>query len=158
MDQLLVLDDLSIRYGRRTIVDGVDLELDGGRCAVIVGRSGTGKSSLLAAILGMVKPSRGRVLVDGRDVSRLRRRQRSAYLAHTVSVVFRHSELIDDLTPVVSGARRVAGSATTRRVPRQITRGEFRRWRAPAGREVCFMVTACHMTRRTSPRRKARPC
>ncbi len=100
MNQLLVLDDVAIRYGRRTVIDGVNLTLDGGRCAAIIGRSGTGKSSLLAAVLGMVRPSRGRVIVDGQDVGRLRRRQRAEFLARTVSVVFQHGELIYELTPL----------------------------------------------------------
>lgn len=97
---LLVMDDLAVRYGRRTVVERADLELDAGRCAAIIGRSGTGKSSLLAAILGMVTPGRGCVLVAGRDVSRLSRGRRAEYLATTVSMVFQHGELIDELTPL----------------------------------------------------------
>lgn len=52
-------------------LDGVDLEIRDGEFVVVVGLSGAGKSTLLRSINGLVQPTSGQILVDGRDVTRL---------------------------------------------------------------------------------------
>lgn len=64
----LQLHRLTVRYGRALAVDGVDLEIEGGKITVLAGPNGAGKSSLLGAAYGSVAAS-GRVLLDGEDVS-----------------------------------------------------------------------------------------
>lgn len=49
-------------------VKGIDLEIAGGRFAAIVGRSGSGKSSLMAMVGGLMRPSRGAVEIEGTDI------------------------------------------------------------------------------------------
>jgi ABC-type lipoprotein export system ATPase subunit len=58
---LLEVRDLVVRYGERVVVDGVDLELGAGDKVALVGRSGSGKTSLLLAIAGLLDPARGTV-------------------------------------------------------------------------------------------------
>jgi ABC-type multidrug transport system ATPase subunit len=53
------------RYGRRTVLDGVDLTVRGGQIAAIVGANGCGKSTLQRICAGLVSPDRGRVTVTG---------------------------------------------------------------------------------------------
>jgi branched-chain amino acid transport system ATP-binding protein len=67
---LLEIEDLVVTYGPAVAVDGVSLELKEGERVALVGPNGAGKSSLLNAICGLVKPSAGRVRIDGRDVTR----------------------------------------------------------------------------------------
>jgi len=50
-------------------VDGVDLELHEGECLGLVGESGCGKSTLALSIIGLQKPTRGRVILDGQDIA-----------------------------------------------------------------------------------------
>jgi branched-chain amino acid transport system ATP-binding protein len=66
---LLEVDGLAVQYGPAVAVDGVSFELDRGERVALIGPNGAGKSSLLNAICGMVKPARGRISIDGRDVT-----------------------------------------------------------------------------------------
>ena len=63
------LQDLTASFGRRAVLDGVDLEIPDGGFAAVIGPSGTGKSTLLRSIAGLVTPSRGKVVFDGVDVT-----------------------------------------------------------------------------------------
>jgi ATP-binding cassette subfamily C protein CydD len=64
----LVLDGLGVRYGDDVVFSGLDARFDAGAVTAVTGPSGSGKSSLVAALVGFV-PADGRVLVDGIDAS-----------------------------------------------------------------------------------------
>ena len=59
------------RFGAKEVLRGIDLEIPDGQALTIIGRSGTGKSVLLKHIIGLIPPDRGRVIVDGKDLSTL---------------------------------------------------------------------------------------
>lgn len=61
----LEIEDLSIRYGRTTVVRGVSLAVPKGRTVGLVGESGSGKSTIAAAAVGLVRPEAGAIRVDG---------------------------------------------------------------------------------------------
>jgi ABC-2 type transport system ATP-binding protein len=61
--------DLTIRYGKRTAVDGLGLELLAGEIALLLGPNGAGKSTTLAAMAGALVPSAGSIAVDGEDLA-----------------------------------------------------------------------------------------
>ncbi|WP_326949177.1 ABC transporter ATP-binding protein [Amycolatopsis sp. NBC_01307] len=71
----LRFDTVSVRYGRLTAVDGVNLTVPSGQVVGLVGESGSGKSTLARAAVGLAPVSGGRVLLDGVDVRRLPRRK-----------------------------------------------------------------------------------
>jgi NitT/TauT family transport system ATP-binding protein len=64
------VENITVEYASRRILDGVDLEIDAGEFVSIVGETGCGKSTLLRLILAEEHPTRGRVLVQGRERSR----------------------------------------------------------------------------------------
>lgn len=97
---MLSIQDLTVRHGKSPALSHISLHLKAGSSAAIMGRSGSGKSTLLAAILGMIKPSAGTITVNNTDVCALRGRAHRAYLRSTVSMVFQHAELIDELEPI----------------------------------------------------------
>jgi ABC-type lipoprotein export system ATPase subunit len=66
---------------------GVDLEIDAGESVALVGPSGSGKSSMLTLLAGLQRPTGGRVLLGGRDVSALSERQLLGLRARDVGVV-----------------------------------------------------------------------
>lgn len=59
---LVQVEDLSVRYGARTVLSHVSLRVERGEIVTIVGPNGSGKTSLLRAIIGAVKPEQGRVI------------------------------------------------------------------------------------------------
>jgi len=61
--------ELTIEYGKRTAVDGLDVELAAGEIALLLGPNGAGKSTTLAAIAGAVLPAKGTIVVDGEDLA-----------------------------------------------------------------------------------------
>jgi len=66
---MIEIESLSKQYGPATVVDGVSMSIAGGSITAIVGTSGSGKSTLLRMINRLVEPSRGRVLIEGRDTA-----------------------------------------------------------------------------------------
>ncbi len=71
----LELRGVSVRYGRFTAVDGVDLVVPDGTVTGLVGGSGSGKSTLGKAVVGLAPIASGRVLVGGRELGRRPRRR-----------------------------------------------------------------------------------
>ena len=69
---MLRVEDLSVAYGSVKALEGVTLEVaERGVLHGVIGPNGAGKSTLMDAITGRRRPSRGRVFVDGRDITRL---------------------------------------------------------------------------------------
>lgn len=68
---MLALEDVHVYYGDSHVLRGVSLEVPRGRVVALLGRNGAGKTTTLRAIVGLTPPRRGRVTLDGRDVTRL---------------------------------------------------------------------------------------
>jgi branched-chain amino acid transport system ATP-binding protein len=66
---MLEVRDLSASYGRAQILSGVSLDVAAGEVVALLGRNGAGKSTTLKAILGLVPPTRGRVVFDGAAIA-----------------------------------------------------------------------------------------
>ena len=81
-----------------TPVDSVDLEIDQGELIVIVGRSGTGKTTFLNLAAGLVRPTRGSVVVDGQDLSTMADREISSLRSQKIGFVFQFPSLLPSLT------------------------------------------------------------
>lgn len=62
---MLEIDDLTVRYGQRPAVRGASLRVDDGELVVVTGSNGSGKSSLLRAVLGLVPSAGGAIALDG---------------------------------------------------------------------------------------------
>lgn len=67
---VLEVQDLVVTYGGARAVDGVSIRARRGEIVGLVGPNGAGKSSLVAAIGGQMRPAGGRIMLDGRDVTR----------------------------------------------------------------------------------------
>ncbi len=77
---------------------GVTLEVEQGQFVSIVGRSGSGKSTLLNMIGGLDRPSQGRVVVDGADLSSLSSDQLAKFRQNAVGMIFQSFNLIPSMT------------------------------------------------------------
>src|SRR5438477_1759889 len=66
---MLAIEGLNAHYGASHILQGVDIEVPGGTIVSVLGRNGVGKTTTVRAIMGLVPPSSGRVLLDGQDIA-----------------------------------------------------------------------------------------
>lgn len=100
----LKLDNITLAYpdGDTTLtaVDTVSLKVDRGELAVVVGPSGSGKSSLLAVAGTLIRPQEGRVTIGDADVTDLDQADRSHIRATQIGFVFQDINLLTGLTAV----------------------------------------------------------
>lgn len=85
------------RFGERTILDRVNLQISEGDVTTIIGKSGEGKSVLLKHIIGLLKPEEGSVLYRGQPIEKMSRKKWNAYLSQ-VSYMFQNNALFDSKT------------------------------------------------------------
>jgi cell division transport system ATP-binding protein len=115
---MIVLEEVSKRFGSRgrevVALDDVTLTVEEGAFVLLTGPSGAGKSTLLKLIFAAERPDKGRVLLFGRDISRLRRSS-IPYLRRNVGVVFQDFKLLSDRTALEN----VALALEIRALPRR---------------------------------------
>ena len=80
---MIKLHDFSIGYGERTLLCEVETTIEKGRLTALIGRNGTGKSTLLRAIAGLNRRYTGRILLDGHNAADMR----AAEMARTLAFV-----------------------------------------------------------------------
>ncbi len=85
------------RFGRLTVLSGVDLTLERGKTTVIIGESGTGKSVLLKHMIGLIHPDKGEVHVAGRRIDNLKEWQLGPVRTR-FGVLFQMGALFDSLS------------------------------------------------------------
>ncbi len=106
---LVTLSGVSKHYGAQRAIDGLDLQLREGECVALAGHNGAGKSTLIKLILGLIRPTQGRVALFGHDAhspAAARLRDRIGYLPETVA-----------LHPSMTGEETLAFYARLKRQP-----------------------------------------
>ena len=102
MTPILRLTCVSKRYrtaaGDTPVLDGVDLTIEAGQKASLVGPSGSGKSTLLALIAGLLRPDHGTVEVDGNDLAGLDDAELSVLRSRCIGIALQSDNLIPFLT------------------------------------------------------------
>jgi phospholipid/cholesterol/gamma-HCH transport system ATP-binding protein len=83
-------------FGRKVVLDGIDLDVAAGESLVVIGGSGTGKSVLVKCILGLLEPDAGSIKIDGEEVCGQSASARGA-LMHKFGMLFQGSALFDSL-------------------------------------------------------------
>ena len=78
MPSILALENISKRFSAIVIADGIDLALEQGEALGIIGPNGAGKTTLFGIMTGTVEPDAGRVMFEGRDLTRLTPARRCA--------------------------------------------------------------------------------
>ncbi|MBI4547615.1 MAG: ABC transporter ATP-binding protein [Ignavibacteriae bacterium] len=94
---MIRLEHVTVEFENRTILDDVSCQVIQGETKVMLGPSGAGKSSLLKIILGLWKPNRGSVFVDGTEITDLSERDKMP-IRKRMSMVFQGNALFDSLT------------------------------------------------------------
>jgi phospholipid/cholesterol/gamma-HCH transport system ATP-binding protein len=91
------LQHVTKRFGSKAVLDDVSFGVPKGSAVVILGRSGTGKSVTLRHIVGLVRPDRGSVLVDGADISTMKGRQLTG-TRRRIGFLFQNAALFDSIS------------------------------------------------------------
>ncbi|MFL6212668.1 MAG: ATP-binding cassette domain-containing protein [Blastocatellia bacterium] len=110
----IVLEQVTKRYGNQWVVDNVALEVADKELFVLLGSSGSGKSTILRMIAGLTEPSSGRILLHGRDVTYLTPQKRGTGFVFQNYSIFRHMSVGENIefglkirkTPKAERARR----------------------------------------------------
>ena len=81
---MLNIDDLSFRYSRfsRPVLNGASLDLEAGEIGILLGKNGSGKTTMFKNILGIHKPHKGRILFEGEDLLKMSRKDRARRIAY----------------------------------------------------------------------------
>jgi putative spermidine/putrescine transport system ATP-binding protein len=115
----LDVEDLTVRYGAATAVDGVSLSIEPGEVVALLGPSGCGKTTLLRVIAGFVRQAEGRVRVDGAAIDHLPANQRNIGIVFQNYALFPHMSVADNVAYGLH-ARGRRGPAATDRVARML--------------------------------------
>lgn len=71
MENMLVFDNVNAGYGKIRILNGLSFEVKKGEVFGIIGPNGSGKTTMFNALLGLIKPTGGKIIFDGEDVTKL---------------------------------------------------------------------------------------
>ena len=93
----IVLHDVHKAFGSNRVLRGFSLEVEDGETLAIVGQSGSGKSVALKHVVGLLKPDKGGVLVDGQSIPNLSQ-EALFHVRRKVGYVFQFAALFDSLT------------------------------------------------------------
>jgi sulfate/thiosulfate transport system ATP-binding protein len=93
----IVMTDLAKRFGQNLIVNHVSLEIDDGELFVLLGGSGSGKSTILRMIAGLLVPDSGKIELNGRDVTYLPPQARGTGFVFQNYSIFRHMTVSDNV-------------------------------------------------------------
>lgn len=94
---MIVIEDLHKSFGNNKVLTGVNLSIEKGKTFVIIGRSGCGKSVLLKHIIGLLRSDKGRILIDGCDITKLDERKLNE-VRKKFGMLFQGAALFDSLT------------------------------------------------------------
>lgn len=95
---VLILENVSYSYDKKTkVLDNINYTFEKGKLYVICGRSGSGKTTLLSLLSGLVSPTTGKILLNGKDISKI---DRYKYRSNYVGVIFQSFNLLQHLTAV----------------------------------------------------------
>jgi phospholipid/cholesterol/gamma-HCH transport system ATP-binding protein len=93
---MIELRNVRKRFGQQVVLDGVNFSVMEGETVALLGPSGTGKSVLLKHIIGLIRPDSGTIIVDDKDVGKLKRKD-LAELRSGIGYVFQNGALFDSM-------------------------------------------------------------
>jgi len=96
-NSLIQVEGLGVTFGRQSVLRDLNLTIPRGQTLAIIGESGCGKTVLLKAIIGLIHPTRGRILFDGRDFFDLSERELPGQRIR-FGFLFQQAALFDSMT------------------------------------------------------------
>jgi len=140
---ILVVDGIELRFGGIRALDGVNLEVGRGSITALIGPNGAGKTTLFGVIAGFLRPSRGRVVLGGEDVTGLappRLFARGLMRTFQIPAVYERMTVLDNLL-MVPGPQAGENLLTAVFASRAVNREE-KAFRERAERVIAFLDLA----------------
>lgn len=94
---MISMRGVTVAYGSRVVLDHIDLDIYDGETLVILGASGSGKSTILRLLIGLQKPQSGTVCIDGQDITAYSEDEMNQ-IRRRMGMVFQYSALFDSMT------------------------------------------------------------
>ncbi len=93
---MIEIRGLCKRFGKKVVLDGLDLTVPRGENMVVIGGSGTGKSVLLKCVVGLMRPDEGEIRIDGEDITRMAEEE-LVRVRRRFGMLFQASALFDSM-------------------------------------------------------------
>lgn len=94
---IIEIVDLVTSYGQRRVLDGINLQIMPGETMTILGRSGCGKSTLLRHLIGLSKPTQGKIFIKGQDITSLSEEEMLP-IRRKIGMLFQGAALFNSMT------------------------------------------------------------
>lgn len=94
---MIEFDNVYLSYGKRSILEGVSMQIPDGKITAVLGPSGSGKSTIIKLMLGLIKPNSGRVIVDGTEITHFTEEQLFP-IRRKMGMVFQNNALFDSMS------------------------------------------------------------
>ena len=96
-EHVIEVENLVAHYGERVILNGINLGIRSGEIMVIMGGSGSGKTTFMRNLLGLNKPSSGSIRILGKDITRISKRELYA-IRRKMGVAFQGGALLGSMS------------------------------------------------------------
>ena len=97
---LIEFKNVTKRFGPRTILENINLQIYEGQVTTIIGLSGAGKSLLLKQMIGLISPDEGTILFRGKPLAEMKKKEIAASFAQ-MSYMFQDNALFDSIAVIV---------------------------------------------------------
>ena len=94
---MIEIKNISKGFNGRTVIDNVSATLETGKCNLIIGASGSGKTVMMKCLIGLFEPDAGEVLYDGDSITNMNEEGRKQ-LRQQIGMLFQGSALFDSMT------------------------------------------------------------
>jgi phospholipid/cholesterol/gamma-HCH transport system ATP-binding protein len=94
---MIEFQNVVLSFGRREVLKGISMEIPDGTITAVLGPTGSGKSTIIKLMVGLLQPTSGRVLVDGVDISRFSEEQLFP-IRKKMGIVFQGNALFDSMS------------------------------------------------------------
>lgn len=93
----LIVHDLNVSFGTNIVISNLNLEIESGDIVAIIGPSGCGKTTLLRAISGLLKPTKGTIILDGENIEKQPCEQREVGMLFQRPVLFPFKDVLGNI-------------------------------------------------------------
>jgi len=97
MENTIEVTGLQTHYGEREILKSINISVPKGKTTVILGGSGCGKSTLLKHLIGLLRPTRGKIFINGRDIAVMEEEELNG-VRKKMGVLFQGAALLNSMT------------------------------------------------------------